>query len=70
MWEFIVSGYIPGTSVQVTFETWLYAIAALAGLSLLSMLSYKAVKYVATSWRTRKNRQTPVLVISPNHWLY
>lgn len=37
-WEFIVSGRLPGTAIQVTFEHWLYAIAGLAGLILLAGL--------------------------------
>jgi uncharacterized membrane protein YuzA (DUF378 family) len=38
LWEFIVSGRLPGTSVQVSFEHWLYIIAGLAAVVSLPML--------------------------------
>lgn len=40
MWEFIVSGRLPGTAIQVTFENWLYA---MAGLVVCVML-YRALQ--------------------------
>ena len=64
MWEFIVSGYIPGTSIQVTFETWLYAMAILAGLSVSVVVIGKLAKRITVAWRSR--HQPPVLVVSSN----
>jgi len=44
MQDFIVLGIIPGTSIQITFNYWLYAAISLLALSLL-----KAV------WRRRSS---------------
>ena len=35
MWEYIVLGEVPGTSVQVSFETWLLAVACLVAVSII-----------------------------------
>ena len=32
MWEYIVMGQIPGTHLQVNFNTWVWIVAILAGL--------------------------------------
>lgn len=34
MWQFIISGYVPGTDIQITFDT----IASIAGLFLVAAL--------------------------------
>jgi len=38
MWDLIVLGDIPGTSIQVTFNTWLVAVAITLGLSLFGSI--------------------------------
>lgn len=34
MWEYIVLGQIPGTQIQVSFETWLFGTAGVGALYL------------------------------------
>ena len=43
MWDFIVSGRLPGTAIQISFEHWLYSMAALAGLVMLAVLMRRHV---------------------------
>ncbi len=38
MWEFIVSGRLPGTAIQVSFETWSYIIVSVASLTIVFLL--------------------------------
>lgn len=39
MWDFIVSGRLPGTAIQITFEQWL---AVMAGLLLFVLVAMTA----------------------------
>ncbi len=37
MWEFIVSGRLPGTAIQVSFETWTQMMAGVAGVVIVAL---------------------------------
>ena len=47
MWEFIVSGQVPGSAIQITFDLWLKAM----GLLLASVI---ALKLIAAILRHRR----------------
>jgi len=49
MWEFIVLGNIPGTSVQVTFETWLYIVGVAVWLAVVVWCMRQRMLFAA--WR-------------------
>jgi hypothetical protein len=38
LWEFIVSGRVPGTLIQVSFEHWLYTIIGLSAVTVLIIM--------------------------------
>ena len=42
MWQFIISGYIPGTDLQITFDVLAsFGISALTALALLSVIRHR-----------------------------
>lgn len=49
MWQFIISGYVPGTDFQITFEMFeLFILFLLGGAVLYSLLRQFAYFYIAT----------------------
>ena len=48
-WDIVVLGNIPGTSIQVSFENWLYAAGTLVCLSALVWCLSKRMLFAA--WR-------------------
>jgi hypothetical protein len=59
MWDFIVLGDIPGTSIKITFVSWLYAVSAL--LWLLSM-AWLFRQHTLLSWKIRWHLQLAPLL--------
>jgi hypothetical protein len=49
MWDFIVLGNIPGTSIYVTFVTWLYIVGIIAWAAILIWCVSKRTLFA--SWR-------------------
>lgn len=43
MWDYIVLGQIPGTSVQITFAAWLFLMACMAMAGVLYVAARKAL---------------------------
>jgi len=42
MWQFIISGYIPGTDLQITFDVLAsFGVSALTALALLSVIRHR-----------------------------
>lgn len=37
IWEFVVSGRLPGTAVEVTFEGWAYIVTVLMAITFLAL---------------------------------
>ena len=57
MYNFLLSGYVPGTNIQVTFRTWLYGICLLT-------LAYIVLKPFI---KRRLNRFMANLLLEPAH---
>lgn len=57
MADFLLLGLIPGTHIQITFNTWLYAFIVLVIISRLSSLVRKRPLLIASiyaaSWRAK-----------------
>lgn len=58
MYSFFVLGLIPGTSIQITFEMWIFVVADVAVLMLLAQLignrRRQQLLQIITSGRGRK----------------
>ncbi len=55
MWEFIVSGRLPGTTIQVSFETWMQVITGVAGLVIVAL----AVRLIVRRKRSAASLRQP-----------
>lgn len=58
MADFLLLGIVPGTSIQITFITWLYSLALLTiGMLIISVTYKKQPLFVAAvyfaAWRAR-----------------
>lgn len=58
MWQFIITGYVPGTEFQITFEIFLlFMLFAFAGILLYFELKQFAHFYIQTFIRKSVNEQ-------------
>lgn len=53
MWEYIVSGQLPGTQIQVNFETWFYAITMPVVIWLGTKLGLRIARLLHSGRRIR-----------------
>lgn len=44
-WEFIVSGRLPGSSIEINFEEWLYSMAGLLAVIFVVALARQLSRY-------------------------
>jgi hypothetical protein len=66
MWDFIVLGQIPGTQIQVNFETWL---AAIIGL-LFCMAVLRSIKAIRSShWLLARRINRIIQSAAYTQWL-
>lgn len=72
MWDYIVLGQVPGTQIQVSFETWLFGMAGVATLYLVSS-SFRVYKTHRRSLQRRIRRASQMaaylewLLTPPQH---
>lgn len=59
MWDIIVLGQIPGTQIQISFESWaLFSIGLIAGFSAYIVLRFARHSHIITVLRVRHILQT------------
>ena len=59
MWDLIVLGNIPGTSIYVTFVTWLYAVGIVTSVIILYCL-LNTIRRAIMSWRIARIMQQEI----------
>lgn len=70
MWQFIISGYVPGTDFQVTFEAWTFFVTVLCSAVLLFFILrfsvYGSISFVANQNFTMPNISQPLNTLKSN----